>query len=109
MAVGSGPAHHTEAELFDFETDNWTVVSCYPFSGKHLDSFAMLYIRDLSAYFVIGGNGNNKKGLRTIAEFKNGVWSEAGQLLTTHNVSFNSFFCLKTDSRDLMLNGQMET
>ena len=53
----------------------------------------MLYIRDLSAYFVIGGNGNNKNGLRTIAEFKNGVWREAGQLLTTHNVSFNLFFC----------------
>ena len=68
----------------------------------------MVYIPQTSVYYVIGGwaDGN----LNTIAKFKNGAWSEAGQLNTARDVSFCPFLCFKiTDSilSGIKLNGQM--
>ena len=89
LAVGSYTPDNVKAEMFDYGTGSWTTVPDYPFaSGSGFGYYDMIYVPATSAYYVIGGfDGNN---LATIAMFKNGAWSEAGQLNTARHVSFCS-------------------
>lgn len=88
MAAGSYDPSHAHAEVLDIKTGNWTVVADYPFKGdgNRLSNYPMVYIPDMSAYFVIGGSAQTTV-LKTIAKFKNRVWSDAGRLSQGHKVS----------------------
>ena len=74
--------------MWDYGTDVWTTEADYPFDvrDEYLHSNAMLYVEELSAYFIIGGW--DSVDLATIAKFANGVWSSAGQLNSARKVSF---------------------
>lgn len=90
MAVGSAGPDNVHAELFDFVTGGWIVVSDYPFStGSGFGEYEMLFIPEITAYCVIGGmNGQGDNiVLATIALFQNGRWSNAGRLNMARNVS----------------------
>ena len=92
MAVGSYLPHNVKAEIYDFSMDAWTTVQDYPFAAEYVVENDMVYAPATSAYYVIGGNiGNWSTTLLTIAMFKNGAWSEAGQLNTARDVSFYSY------------------
>ena len=59
----------------------------------------MLYIRDIESFLVIGGfsfGGEEGLGsgeeLSVIAKFKDGAWSNVGQLKSARSVSFWCFF-----------------
>ena len=93
MAVGSYSPYNVKAELYDFVTDDWTTVQDYPYGAGSITNYGMVYIPATSAYYVIGGNDGGD--LSTIGMFKNGAWSEAGQLNTARSVSFCSFFVSK--------------
>lgn len=93
MAVGSKEPAHVKAELYDFDMGEWTTVQDYPFGdGTRIYNYDMVYIPQISAYVVIGGFDGFH--LSTIAMFKKGVWSEAGQLHMARYVSLFSFFVL---------------
>ena len=97
MAVGSYSPYHVNAELYDFSTGDWKIVQDYPFSGSILNAvyqFDMVYVPQLSAYYVIGGtDGWNR--LARIAMLRNGAWQDAGQLNTARDVSCCWLFCYK--------------
>ena len=76
LAVGSRWPGSVKAEIYDFGTDDWTTVQDYPY-GDELSRYDMVYIPATSAYYVIGQS--------EIVMFKNGAWSEAGQLNTSCN------------------------
>ena len=82
--------NNVKAEIFDFGTGSWTTVEDYPFASV-VAYYDMVYVPETTAYYVIGGIGDWAE-LATIAMFKNGAWSEAGQLNTARYVSFCSFF-----------------
>ena len=87
MAVGSFDPDNAKAELFDFETGGWTIVSDYPFGNGVVSNYDMLYVPQLSACFVIGGwTGWDYSA--TVAKFQNDLWSDAGQLNEARSVSF---------------------
>ena len=46
--------------------------------------YDMLFIEELSAFFLIGGHSDITMG--TISKFADGLWSPAGQLNTARNV-----------------------
>ena len=56
--------------------------------GSGIADYEMVYIGVKSAYYVIGGQ-DDTNSQATIAMFKNGVWSQAGQLNTARYVSFS--------------------
>ena len=93
MAVGSFSPYNNKAEVYDFVTDDWTTVQDYPYGDEYVYNYDMVYVPATSAYYVIGGYDGSE--LKTIAMFKNGAWSEAGQLNTARSVSFNSFCVAK--------------
>ena len=80
---------NVKAELYDFGTDAWTTVQDYPSDAGFIVNYDMVYIPATSAYYVIGGYDGVY--LSTIGMFKNGAWSEAGQLKTARSVSFYSY------------------
>ena len=86
--VGSVLPDNVKAEVYDFGMDAWTTVQDYP-SDAEFCCFDMVYVPATSAYYVIGGYDGGD--LPTIGMFKNGAWSEAGQLNTARRVSFCSF------------------
>ena len=86
LAVGSYSPDNVKAELFNFETGSWTEVADYPFSNGVISHYDMLFIPDLSAYFVIGG-WNDWGSSATIAMFKEDVWSDVGHLNEARDVS----------------------
>ena len=91
MAVGSRSPDSVKAEIYEFGTGDWTTVQDFPFgSGSWIAFYDMVYVPVTSAYYVIGGV-NGDSWLTRIAMFKNGAWSEAGQLNTARDVSFRSF------------------
>ena len=73
------------------------VVSDYPFArGTDLSHYDMIYVPELSAYFVIVGIvdiENAKTKLATISQFHDGVWKRVGQLNAARFVSFYSCSC----------------
>ena len=72
--------------------DAWTTVQDYPFTTHSgFGYYGMVYIPATSAYYVIGGY-DGWEDLATIAKFKYGAWTEAGQLNTARSVSFSLFF-----------------
>ena len=90
LAVGSYNPSNVKAELYDYGTGDWTSVQDYPFgSGPSVYAFDMLFIGELSAYFVIGGYDTNFS-VATIAKFKNGAWSHAGRLNSARQVLYFS-------------------
>ena len=46
----------------------------------------MIFLPEMSAYFVIGGY--DYENYATVAKFQEGAWSNAGQLITGRDVSF---------------------
>ena len=95
LAVGGRSPYNVHAELYNFGTGVWTAVQDYPFSPRLAVSYYdMVYVTATSAYYVIGGvpESDEYERLATIAMFKNGVWSDAGQLNTARDVSFCLFF-----------------
>ena len=94
MAVGSYEPHNVKAEVYDFVTDDWTTVQDCPYFGFIFD-YDMVYVPATSAYYVIGGVKNDWDQLSTIGMFKNGAWSEVGQLNAARYVSFCLFCDLK--------------
>ena len=96
MAVGSYRPDSVKAEEFDFETSSWTTVNDYPYSdGGAISYYDMLFIPEMAAYIVIGGEKSNSYSLSTIGMFRNGDWSPAGQLNTARSVNFKYIFVLK--------------
>ena len=89
LAVGSYSPNNVKAEVYEFGMDAWTIVEDYPYAAGFIVDYDMVYIPATSAYYVIGGNDGGD--LSTIGMFKNGAWSEAGQLNTARQVSFFSF------------------
>ena len=89
MAVGSSNPQHVNAEKFDFETGSWTTADDYPYSdGVAISTYDMLFIPEMAAYIVIGGEDGDYYAISTIGMFRNGDWSQAGQLNTARTVSF---------------------
>ena len=87
MAVGSYPTSsaNKKTELYKYDTDAWTTVDDYPFcDGTGMGYFDMVYVSEMLSYFVIGGScvdtSKSQRIMRQIAMFKDGAWSEAGQL-----------------------------
>ena len=74
-----GSENNVKAELYDFGMDAWTTVQDYPYSAGGIANYGMVYIPATSAYYVIGGYDGSDE-LSTIGMFKNGAWSQAGQL-----------------------------
>ena len=108
LAVGSSRPDNVKAELYDFGTGGWTTVQDYPY-GTYVAYYDMVYVPATSAYYVIGGYDGGS--LSQIAKFKNGAWTEVGQLNTAREVSFSLFFCFKVTGsilRHIEPNGQME-
>ena len=90
LAVSSYDPFNIKTELYDYGTNGWSTSEDYPFgNGDYVAFYDMLYIEELSAYFVIGGYSSGD--LATIAKFANGVWSSAGHLNSARDVSFCSF------------------
>ena len=78
--------------MYDFAKGYWTETKDYPFAtGPDFFKYDMVYVPATLAYYVIGGNSDEEK-LKQIAMFKNGVWTDAGQLNTGRRVSFCSYF-----------------
>ena len=69
-------------------------VKDYPYGAEFFSEYEMVYVPATSAYYVIGGYSGGS--LSTIGMFKNGAWSEAGQLNTARGVSFCSFFVFQS-------------
>ena len=92
MAVGSYYPENVNAEKFDFETGSWTTADDYPYSdGVAISYIDMLFIPEMAAYIVIGGQDGVIGGtyaMSTIGMFRNGDWSQAGQLNTARAVNF---------------------
>ena len=89
MAVGSFNPGNVKAEEFDFETGSWTTADDYPYSdGSAIDRYDMLFIPEMAAYIVIGGEDGDYYDLGTIGMFRNDDWSPAGQLNTARAVNF---------------------
>ena len=89
MAVGSRYPENVNAEKFDFETGSWTTADDYPYSdGVVISLYDMLFIPKMTAYIVIGGQDSDFYDLATIGMFRNGDWSQAGQLNTARSVIF---------------------
>ena len=90
MTVGSrGPDgfNNIKTELFDFGTNTWETMDDYPYgSNTAFGFYEMVFIQEYSAYYVIGGF-DGKNTLATISKFRNGVWSQAGQLNQPRHVS----------------------
>lgn len=85
FAVGSNGPLHVKAELYYYGTGYWTTVNDYPYSsGSGLYDYDMIFIDQLSSYFVIGGSN----ALTTIAKFHNGAWSNAGRLNAARDVYY---------------------
>ena len=93
MAVGSFFPENVKAEVYDFGTGDWTTVQDYPYGDEFVFYYDMVYVPATSAYYVVGGFSG--RFLSKIGMFKNGAWSEAGQLNTARSVSFNSFCVAK--------------
>ena len=93
LAVGSYSPNNAKAEVYDFGTGVWTTVQDYPYGDGYIYIYNLIYVPATSAYYVIGGSGGGARS--TIGKFKNGAWSEAGQLNAPRYVSFYSFFIFK--------------
>ena len=97
--VGSRTPNNVKAEVYDFGTGDWTSVQDYPYAAGTVAYCDMVFVPETSAYYVIGGFdegwgiGGNwiRRDQARIGMFKNGAWSEAGQLKTARYVSFRSF------------------
>ena len=72
--------------MYEFGTGTWKTISDYPY-GEYLNNYDMLYVPDMSSYFVIGGNGESGV-LSNIVKLKDGAWSDAGKLKTARYVNF---------------------
>ena len=94
MAVGSRSPNNVKAEVYEFGTGDWTIVQDYPYGAEYVAYYDMVYIPATSAYYVIGGY--NGEFLSTIGMFKNGAWTEVGQLNTARSVSFSLFFVFQS-------------
>ena len=95
MAVGFWSPGNVKAEVYDFGMNAWTIVQDYPYGPYgFVYSYDMVYIPATSAYYVIGRYTGGF--LSTIGMFKNGAWSEAGQLNTARSVSFSLFFVFQS-------------
>ena len=86
-----------KAEMYDFAKGNWTETEDYPFAtGPAFFKYDMVYVPATLAYYVIGGvtssDTETEIKLKQIAMFKNGVWTDAGQLNTGRRVSFSLYF-----------------
>ena len=100
LAVGSLRPANVKAEIYDFAKDCWTETEDYPFAtGPDFFKYDMVYVPATLAYYIIGGassvatsSGTEMVELKQIAMFKNGVWTDAGQLNTGRRVSFCSYF-----------------
>ena len=92
---------NVKAEIYDFAKDYWTETEDYPFApGPGFSEYDMVYTPATLAYYVIGGLTSSDSGeikLKQIAMFKNGVWTDAGQLNTGRRVSFCSYFIFLND------------
>ena len=89
LAFGSVSPNNRKAELFNFGNGGWKQVDDYPFGSGESDSvydYDMVYISETQSYLVIGGYSASY--LSQIAKFKDGVWSDAGQLNSGRRVSF---------------------
>ena len=96
MAVGSYSPENVKAEEFDFETGSWTIADDYPYSdGLAIERYEMLFIPEMAAYIVIGGENSDRYVMSTIGMFRNGDWSKAGQLNTARSVNFKYIFCFE--------------
>ena len=79
-------------ELYNFGTGEWKRVGNYPFAdGSFVNDYDILYIPEMSSYLLIGGAIGSGQMSSQIAKFKEGVWSDAGQLNTSRAVSFVEF------------------
>ena len=88
LAVGSRNPDNTKTELYNYDTGRWSRSADYPFGiGPYVYNHDMLFIEELSAYFLIGGR--TYRTLATIAKFADGVWSPAGELNSARDVSFS--------------------
>ena len=97
LAIGSLKPANVKAEIYDFAEGNWTETEDYPFApGPDFFEYDMVYAPATLAYYVIGGQSGDTK-LKQIAMFKNGVWTDAGQLNTGRRVSFCSYFMFLND------------
>ena len=79
--------------MYNFGNSLWNTVDDYPFLGPSGDYFfghRMLYIPEMSSYFVIGGYSRGT--VSTVAKFKDGTWSDAGNLNKARYVGFAHFF-----------------
>ena len=102
LAIGSLKPANVKAEIYDFAEGNWTETEDYPFAtGPNFFKYDMIYVPATLAYYVIGGatsSGTDEmEELKQIAMFKNGVWTDAGQLNTGRRVSFCSCFMFLND------------
>ena len=100
LAIGSLKPANVKAEIYDFAKDYWTETEDYPFAPG--PGFSEYYTPATLAYYVIGGatsseNGAEMEEVKQIAMFKNGVWTDAGQLNTGRRVSFCSYFMFLND------------
>ena len=84
--------------MYNFETGSWKTFRDYPFVlGSHLNSNAMVFIPETSAYLVIAGRSgreitdiaNWELVSARVGMFKDGDWSNAGLLNRAHAVSLN--------------------
>ena len=104
LAVGSYDPFNKKSELYKFGTDAWNTVEDYPdnfCSGSGVAYYDMVYVPDILSFFVVGGvcrTTPNLSFVRQIAMYKDGAWSEAGQLNSyQRSVSFNLFFLFLTN------------
>merc|ERR1712106_596952 len=79
LAVGSYSPDNKKAELYNFGIGKWNTVDDYPFGTNRYMLFDMLYLPITSTYLVMGGSDSSGY-LSQIVTFKNGVWSDVGQL-----------------------------
>ena len=95
LAVGSHGPYHIKAEVFSFKTGKWTkgddyISGCRKSGDCAVARYDMLFISELSSFVVIGGY-DGVDYMATIAKFKKGKWSDAGQMKTARSVNYCSF------------------
>ena len=95
LAVGSEDPYNVKTEVINLKNGKWTkgddhMYGCQT-AGCRVARFDMLFIPDISSFVVIGGHDGNDF-MATIAKFKKGKWSDAGQINTARSVN-NCPFC----------------
>jgi len=75
------------------ETRSWQVEADYPFSKRLADYAAVSFGNSV---FIYGGN-DGKAEMRTVAEYRNGIWNKVGDMLYKregHNAILNGNIAL---------------